>query len=637
MNEHIKDYCEKFIESKENPHFAVFIKGEWGTGKTYFINNLIRKYNKDNTENVSGIDTAQIIKISLFGVSSFDDIDIKIYQAIHPILSSEGMKIAGAVARTALKLGTSIDFNKDGKSDASLTIGDFPLFKGKKVKNISKKLIIVDDLERAILNTCDIFGYFSEIIIESTTKVIFIGNENKISENDEKKRKEYFQIKEKTIGIEFEIETDKKNAIIKFISLLPFQKKEFFEKKTLEISETLKCNNLRTIWQSLYNLTLVIDFIDDEIEDNDKELIFEIFLVLYIQKNLEEIHKDDNISSILVGYFEYQKSYKDYQKLLDEKKKQNTYFLPRFLKHIPLLDAWKKLIFDGFYNKEWLLSIYKTEKNSIGKEKKEISNLFKLIGNWRNLKKEEFEPLIKNVFNEFVLGKYLHPGEILLFANYMIIFSKWELIPNTTTSIIEMINTLLDSKEEKIIPVSDWGMIEIGYGGYAFNSNIQEINTLKRKLQQLNKKIINIHAKENFQKEIDLISKDLDGFIKNIIHANGNNKYYKQPILSFIEIQDFYKKLQDLDISECGRIIYALSERYGKSYGNEPFTQEYSPDFENVKKLRDLFKKNIKIPTYDPQILFEKDIVKELDELVEYFERHIETTSSLPQTGQGCP
>jgi len=46
------------------------------------------------------------------------------------------------------------------------------------------KLIIVDDFERALLEPGEIFGYFSEIIAQSNTKVIFIGNEEKIAEKN---------------------------------------------------------------------------------------------------------------------------------------------------------------------------------------------------------------------------------------------------------------------------------------------------------------------------------------------------------------------------------------------------------------------------------------------------------------------
>ena len=40
MNEHVYSYCRDFIVSDKSPQFAVFIKGDWGCGKTFFINEL---------------------------------------------------------------------------------------------------------------------------------------------------------------------------------------------------------------------------------------------------------------------------------------------------------------------------------------------------------------------------------------------------------------------------------------------------------------------------------------------------------------------------------------------------------------------------------------------------------------------
>lgn len=623
MNEHIRDYCKKFIESQENPHYAVFLNGKWGTGKTYFINKLLEEYTDD-----TDVKSNDIIKISLFGVKSTDEIDMKIYQAIHPILSSKAVKLFGAVVKTAIKLGTTIDLNGDNKDDISLSSdGLFELKSGDKVNSISKKLIIVDDFERAILTPNQIFGYFSEIITESDTRIIFIGNEENIYDKDDEKKKEYLRIKEKTIGVEFELEPDKKNAIDSFLSELSLQEKEFFSAKAFEISEILKCNNLRTIWQALYNLNIFVSLIENTLEENDKEYIFEIFLILYIQKNLEEIHKGDDINSILTGYYKYHKSYKKYTEWLNEQQnqKKDSYFFENYLTHIPMLDAWNKLIFEGYYNKEWLNKKYEDEL-SIRKqqnESKEISNLFKLINDWRSFSNVEFEPLVKKVFSEFEEGKYVHPGEILLFANFMIIFSKWELIPNTVDSIITIINNLLKEKKESIIPLPDWGSIEIGYGGYAYSTDIEELSLVRKQLKEFNENNVNRHAKIDFINDITNISKNIDEFIKNIIHINGTYKYYKQPILSFIDIEEFYKELQKLDISTREKIINAFSERYGKTYGNEPFTQEYIPDYENLKKLRDKFKANEKPIAYNPQMLFERSITKELDELVGYFEKHM--------------
>ena len=631
MNEHIRDYCKKFIESQENPHYAVFLNGKWGTGKTYFINKLLEEYT-DDTE----VKSKEIIKISLFGVKSTDEIDMKIYQAVHPILSSKTVKLFGAVIKSAIKLGTSIDLNGDNKDDLSLSSdGIFELKSGEKVSSISKRLIIVDDFERAILSPNQIFGYFSEIITESDTRVIFIGNEDKIFDKKKQKKKEYLRIKEKTIGVEFELEPDKKAAINSFISELSLGEKDFFASKVLDISNIIKCDNLRTIWQALYNLNLFISLMDETIEDEDKEDIFEIFLLLYIQKNLEIIHSTDDISSVITAYYKYNMSYKEYVGWLEKKQKEQKYFMPAFLEHIPLLDSWNKIIFEGFYNKEWLNEKYNEELKfkKQQQDSKKIPNLFILINNWRLYSNIEFEPLVEKVFTEFQNGNYIHPGEILLFANYMIIFSKWELIPDTVDSIISMVNKLLTEKSDIIVPVDDWGMIEMGYGGYAFSTDINEVTLLRKQLKDFNEENLKKHAGQGFRNEICDLSKTTDQFIKDIINVNGSHKYFRQPILSFIDIKSFYIQLQKLDISKQEKIITALSERYGKVYGNEPFMKEYIPDYENLKKLRDLYKENDKPITYNPQLLFGRNIIKELEELIIYFEKHMGRCGVSPLEG----
>lgn len=627
MNEHIKEYCENFIESIDNPQFAVFLKGNWGIGKTYFIDNLLDKYKKSNTANTSDIDEAHIIKISLFGVKSYDDIDIKIYEAIHPVLSSNGMKIAGAVARSALKLGTSIDFNGDKKNDVSMTIGGFSLGKGKTAKNIAKKLIVVDDFERALLEPCEIFGYFSEIIARSNTKVIFIGNEEKIAKKDEEKKTEYLQIKEKIIGIEFEIEPDSESAIEHFVEILPFQNKDFFKTKTKEIIQNLGCTNLRTVWQALYNLYLLITLIDAEIEDTDKEYIFSIFLVLYIQKNLEEIHKDDQIIDILSGYFKHNSPYKKYKEMKEERKKENEYFF--FLditEYIPLLSSWSRLIFDGYYNKEWLVKNYKEEKNAIKIEnEKTDKNLFKLLRNWRNLNKIDFEPLIKLVFKEFDEGVYLHPGEILRFAYIMMWFSKWNLIPDSIDTISKKIEKFLTDFSDKVIPVTTWENLILEYSEYGYNTDPIEFKKVLDELSEFNFENVKKQASIDIQQEIKLLDTD-DGvniFCKDIMYANGSGKYSKQPILSYLDIKDFYNILKTLSIKNQQRILYSFVDRYGKRYINEPLEKEYYPDYQNLELLCNIYKSDVKEICYNPQEMLKNSLAEEWDTLLSYFKRKI--------------
>lgn len=622
MNDHIKDYCKEFILSKENPHFAIFINGEWGAGKTYLVNKILEDLYQgcqENKKQKPTINKSQVLKISLFGVKSTEDIDLKIYQGVHPFLSSSGAKLMGAVFRTALKLGTSFDFTGDGVSDFCVELGGVSKEDGKKQTKINKKFLIVDDLERANLSPQQIFAYFSEIITESDIKVIFIGNEEKIANKNDEEKKEFTQIKEKTIGIEFKVELEYEEALDTFLTEFNIDK-DFYKKKTIDIATTLKCRNLRVLRQGLYNVSLLMDMLQEELEQNDKEKIYEIFLVLYIQKNMGQLTDTKvNISEILAAYFENGMSYEEYSTTKKQNKDTYSNFL-RSMRHYTLLSSWEKIIFEGYYNKEWLRKNYKEEKSSYNAQE-EQSNLFKLIENWRNLNKEDFESLIKKVFEEFDNKEYLHPGEILLFATHMIVFAEWQLIPEKSPEIKEKVKEFIKNYNKNIFFVPEWSMLELGYKGYGFSTEIQEIAEFKKELKDLNdKKKVEFSKKEICNELSSLTDEKVDEFCRNIFHVNGSNKYYQQPILSYLDMNKFYEKLKLLSFENQRKIIHAFAERYGIIYSNGKILSQYKPDYDNLKQLIKLYKSDSSDTLYNPQALFLVDSVKQLEEMEKYFE-----------------
>lgn len=615
MNEHIREYCEKFIESQENPHFALFIKGEWGTGKTYFIEKLTEKYTSE-----TDVKQNDIIKISLFGVKSSEDIDLKIYQKIHPVLSSNEMKVIGAVARTALKLGTNIDFNKDGKNDLSLTLGGLSFGKQKKVKNVQKKLIIVDDFERALMNPCEIFGYFSEIITESNTKVIFIGNEEKISDGNNEKKDEYLQIKEKTIGMEFQIEPVFDEAIKQFLTDIPFSEdtKNELQEIVTDVSLKLKCKNLRTIRQALYNLSIFIGVIDS-FEESHKQKSIIVFLMLFIQKSLKTIDEKVNISRVINAYFDSGLSYKEYLGQNPGAEKSLTF---NWLNgYTPLLKYWHSIIFDGNYQLNLLVNEYKAEQKEIKEsQSNNKKTLFKFIDNWRSMDNKSFSEMFNKINKELDDGVYLHLGEILHYANIMIVFSKWRLITESIDTIINRVKNALEKHKNHIIPENDWGILQIGYGGYGYSFDVPEFRELYNEVKLFNREIVVNKAKSDINEDIDLLEKDISLFHKNIIHASGSGKYYGQPILSLIDIEKFYEKLKKLSSEKQILIVECFEERYGKTYGEGKPMKEYRADYQNLKKLAELYKKEDIDFSYDPQAFFKHSVMNRWCELVSYFE-----------------
>lgn len=617
MNDHIKKYCENFIESEKSPQFALFIKGDWGTGKTYFINNLIEQYGQ-NTK----IKESDIIKISLFGVRTSDDIDLKIYQAIHPFLSSKGMKIAGAVFRSAIKLGTNIELG-DGKNSLNLSadgtlITQFDNKKG----SISKKLLIVDDFERALMEPCEIFGYFSEIITESDTRVIFVGNEEKIAYKNEEKKAEYLQIKEKTIGMEFQIGPVFNEAINQFVKDLSLAEnstdevRDNLRKIVIEIAETLECKNLRTIRQALFNLNLFMDVIDN-FDDEDKETCIIIFLMLFIQKSMKFIENSEDTETAIHIYFNTKLSYQKYCEQHIENKDSfdlNIYNYKQY--HIPLLNHWASIIFEGNYRGELLKASYENEKKVI-EESQENSRkaLFKLLRFYAMDDEAIFVQTLEKTNEEFMSGNYLHPGEILHYASIMLTFVDMKIIPESVDDIQNRVLKFLDDKKDQIIPVPDLGIMSDIYGGYAYNSKEPKFREIFERIKKLNDEKVLNQTKINIKNDLLLLKSDLSMFCNKIA-----NEYYKHPILSYCDPDDFYKKLSAISADDQELVFESFEKRYGKFYSNGHLLKEYCEDYKNLKILAERYTKDNENCLYNPQAYKKKGLAKRWMDLVKYFE-----------------
>ena len=92
----VKDYL-----TKENNN-ALLITGEWGVGKTYFFNNILNKeIQKTSTKENENIKYTPI-RISLFGVTSINDIEKRIILEIYPLLKNKGLKIGNGLLNVIL-------------------------------------------------------------------------------------------------------------------------------------------------------------------------------------------------------------------------------------------------------------------------------------------------------------------------------------------------------------------------------------------------------------------------------------------------------------------------------------------------------------------------------------------------------
>lgn len=162
-------------------NYAVLIDGDWGTGKTYFIQKSIIP-----TLEGSGY---MPIYISLYGVNSTDTVSQKIALSILTNkLPSDKRTVAKqclpAIGSFVLPIGQTL-LNATGISILE------PLFKSpvedipwdtifKKFNDSRKRIFIFDDLERCSLPINEILGYINSLVEHESEKVLIVANQQAI-------------------------------------------------------------------------------------------------------------------------------------------------------------------------------------------------------------------------------------------------------------------------------------------------------------------------------------------------------------------------------------------------------------------------------------------------------------------------
>lgn len=325
-NEFIKNFLIEYINNPD-PQYAIMLKGNWGSGKTFFINKWIEDYKKRLDKNI----ILEPIYVSLYGLKDTAQITTEIDRKLNPILYSKGVEITKKFLKLAGKivLRTDINLNNDNEKEMQInaTLDSLSLLtsKGDKDSNIGSKLIIFDDLERCNIDIKNLLGYINSFVEHGACHVIIIGDETKVEDKDKLQ-----EFKEKTIGREFEIVTDEENALNCFIEEMKLtdyigNNREFI----LGCFKSTKCNNLRILRQSLYDFNTLYNKLNSELINKGECILKSIlgsYIVIYceykgsnhdILKNWTPYYfphglgnkDDENIKQIIVKYKQIEYDY----------------------------------------------------------------------------------------------------------------------------------------------------------------------------------------------------------------------------------------------------------------------------------------------------------------------------------------
>lgn len=262
MNENISQYLSKYIINPD-PRYAVMLKGKWGCGKSFFVQNWIKDYQEGTKK---GDAVLEPIYVSLYGLKETSQITEAIDRALRPFLYSKGAEWAKKICKIAGKIifKTSFDLDKDGTEDLSMdaTLDSLSLLISRNNDNeVGTKIIVFDDLERCLIDMKLLLGYINGFVEYGACHVIIVGDETHTTEDA---KKQLLEFKEKTVGREFEILPDVEAAINSFlVDDVPLAK--WLTKQKYFIIDCFKatnCDNLRILRQCLYDFSTLYDDLD---------------------------------------------------------------------------------------------------------------------------------------------------------------------------------------------------------------------------------------------------------------------------------------------------------------------------------------------------------------------------------------
>ncbi|WP_457570101.1 P-loop NTPase fold protein [Desulfurobacterium sp.] len=179
----IEEYLENVLNMSRP--IVVAIKGKWGTGKTFFINDFL--HNRFE---------GKYVYVSLFGKSNINEVIQEIVLSLYSrnkltrkLKGFLGLTGGAASYETEVK---GISLNLTTSVIASL----LSLAEKKDFKGI---IVAIDDLERTQIDIDQVLGLISQLKEEKDCKVILIFNEEEI---DGEYKEKYKQYKEKCIDVE---------------------------------------------------------------------------------------------------------------------------------------------------------------------------------------------------------------------------------------------------------------------------------------------------------------------------------------------------------------------------------------------------------------------------------------------------
>ncbi|MFL0404964.1 P-loop NTPase fold protein [Bacillus nitratireducens] len=616
---YIIDSVINYVE-QEDTNYAILINGEWGCGKTYFWNKIL----KNEIENIELNGKKQkTVYLSLYGITSIEEINKRIV-VDHVFKNSETFnKISesrwgGRLTELGkMAAGVIKSLEIPVISEAMKTEINY-----ENLLDFTDTVLCFDDLERANCDIADILGYINNFVEHDGVKVIIIGNEDEISnrlntQNYEMKmitssivlEKEgafkgnngefnelienklrslfnktdiYKRIKEKLIGKTLSLTSNLPEITKEIIQNYQDDAFKKFLMDNLSIIETTSQNsgtkNIRILKQALDDFKIIYGHYNEKYKDLDDQILssilkFTLAVSFEIKSGIEDNDKleaigtnSDFLSHITYSGMINKDKPKDYIKTFKTKyfNDSNSFNDLIYFKFSEILV--RKGIFDvGIFENE--MSIIKNQY---------IDNtppyLKLLRSGYMDLEDDVFFDAMDTAYRKLINGEI----QFTWYFKAFVLYRELIKVGLFKKEISKMKQELYEGLKKSGEQATDYTDTMTLFWGYEESSGDSDLKEFKNKTLEINRALLAKKESKDFNKLIENLNTNFQQFV---IDMNG--AYYFSPVFSHCNMDELYSKIIELSNRNIGIMIDVFKKRYNE-LDNNP---ECRLDLDNLKIL----------------------------------------------------
>lgn len=640
MNQYLSmvaDYIDR-----PSTDYALLINGEWGSGKTHFIDAVVHPYLIEKN--------IRLIYISLNGTTSTEEISKQIYFETSFLSNGNIKKIRETSLAKQMNQYIKITHNVTsifGFTNTSNNIIDY-----EELINMKENTVLCfDDLERCEINIIELLGYINRFVEQDQIKTLIIGNEQEMKDMNVDRNKE---LKTLTAVISLAASRELK----KDIDIQTESSSLFFEQKTYDIIKEKLIG--KTILYSPDLQTVIKEIVE---EYNDKEVEYYEFLKSKFDSILWVLEKSKrkNIRILKRSLDDFKRVFHVLIKLdetSDDNKVLYQYFIPSLIIGIEYRsDLQKKEILSslatqrllpssfilngnpittlfadylkGFHEpyefyvsrtvSQYIISNLLNEKELV-KEAKIISNkhaneaknndfntLFEITDNFLDLENDFFMNYIQDV--EDKLKKGVYPLEYLPRIFYQFhLFNEYALLSMTDQEIEEIFLEGISNSSKSEKETDRYQMWQLEDFSFKYEIIRSKVN---KKIYQLESKKL----KSELDSTINLLPDNVNEFTEKYYNLVKKKKGHKA-LLQYIDITYFFDKLIRLSNKDLGKI----RQLYSSIYSFSSTSDDYKKDLPHLEKLIELLKDQSQKISGITLLQFEL-LIEELEEKVEVLKK----------------